>query len=163
MQGDHLVVHAGLLPQWSASDALELAAEVETALRGPHYIDFLRQMYGNGPARWDESLRGPDRLRCIVNALTRVRYCLPDGTMVFDKGENKVSQSPGALPWFDVPGRKTENVTVVFGHWSQMGLVMRPNLIGLDTGCVWGGKLTAVNLQDRSVIQVNCPQYQRPG
>ncbi len=161
---DHLFVHAGVLPQWTAQQAVELAGEVERVLRGPDWVDFLRQMYGNEPARWDDSLQGVDRLRCIVNALTRMRFCLPDGTMDLISSKGGVeSAPPGHIPWFDIAGRKTEDVTVVFGHWSALGLTMRPNLIGLDTGCLWGGKLSAVCLEDRSVIQMDCPQYQQPG
>jgi bis(5'-nucleosyl)-tetraphosphatase (symmetrical) len=159
----HLLVHAGVLPQWTAQKTLALAHEVEAVLRGPDWVDFLRQMYGNMPDTWDDALQGFDRLRCIVNALTRIRFCTADGRMqlVATKGVEK--PLPGYMPWFDVPGRGTEDVTVVFGHWSTLGLTMRPNLIGLDTGCLWGGKLSAVCLEDRSVIQVDCPQYQRPG
>jgi len=159
----HLLVHAGVLPQWTAQQTLELAAEVEHALRGPDWVGFLRIMYGNEPAAWNDALQGAERLRCIVNALTRIRFCTPDGTMDFS---TKESDGPGAaalLPWFEAPGRKTEDVTVVFGHWSALGLVLRPKLIGLDTGCVWGGKLTAVRLGDRKLVQVACPQYRRPG
>ncbi len=156
----HLVVHAGVLPQWTAQQTLALAHEVETVLRGPSWVDFLREMYGNAPAKWDDALQGADRLRCIVNALTRLRFCMPDGTMDFSKPEGAPANH---LPWFDVAGRKTKDVTVVFGHWSTLGLSLRPNLIGLDTGCVWGGKLSAVCLEDRTLVQVECPQYQRPG
>jgi bis(5'-nucleosyl)-tetraphosphatase (symmetrical) len=159
----HLFVHAGVVPQWTAEQTLDLAHEVETALRGPNWIDFLREMYGNSPAKWDDALSGIDRLRCIVNALTRIRFCSLDGTMEFTSKEGMGSTLPGYMPWFDVPDRKTENVTVVFGHWSTLGLVTRPNLIGLDTGCVWGGKLSAINLENRQLIQVDCPQYQQPG
>jgi bis(5'-nucleosyl)-tetraphosphatase (symmetrical) len=158
----HLFVHAGVLPQWTAEKTLELAHEVEVVLRGPNWLDFLRQMYGNMPANWDDGLKGTDRLRCIVNALTRIRFCSVDGTMEFTSKES-ASPMPGYVPWFDVPDRKTEDVTVVFGHWSTLGLFMRPNLISLDTGCVWGGKLTAVRIEDRAVFQVDCPQYQKPG
>ncbi|HEY8607313.1 MAG TPA: symmetrical bis(5'-nucleosyl)-tetraphosphatase [Noviherbaspirillum sp.] len=158
----HLMVHAGVLPQWDAGRTMALASEVETALRGPGWVDFLRTMYGNAPARWDDSLQGPDRLRCIVNALTRIRFCAPDGTMdLASKGATP--DLPGYLPWFEVPGRRTQDVTVVFGHWSTLGLMMRENVISLDTGCLWGGKLSACRLQDRSVVQVDCPQFQRPG
>ncbi|HVL74763.1 MAG TPA: symmetrical bis(5'-nucleosyl)-tetraphosphatase [Noviherbaspirillum sp.] len=158
----HLVVHAGVLPQWTAAQTLALAQEVESVLRGPDWVEFLKRMYGNTPARWSDDLEGADRLRCIVNALTRLRFCSADGTMeLTSKGVE--TEMPGYMPWFDVPGRKTEAVTVVFGHWSTLGLVLRPNLISLDTGCLWGGKLTAVRLSDRHVVQVNCPQYQAPG
>ena len=162
-ENGHLLVHAGVLPQWTASQTLELAHEVEAVLQGPNWVEFLRQMYGNTPAKWDDSLVGADRLRCIVNALTRIRFCTADGAMELTASKGVETELPGYMPWFDVPGRKTEDVTVVFGHWSTLGLILRPNLISLDTGCLWGGKLSAVCLDDRSVIQVNCPQYQRPG
>jgi bis(5'-nucleosyl)-tetraphosphatase (symmetrical) len=161
-ESGHLYVHAGVLPQWTPDQTLELAHEVEAALRGPDWISFLREMYGNAPARWEDSLTGADRLRCIVNALTRLRFCSPDGTMEFTSKEGAPTV-PGYVPWFDVPGRKTEDITVVCGHWSTLGLVMRPNLICLDTGCVWGGKLTAVRIEDRAVFQVDCPQHKQPG
>ena len=158
---EHLIVHAGVLPAWSAEQALALAGEVEAMLRGPDWIDFLRHMYGNEPARWDERLTGHERLRCIVNALTRMRLCTADGSMLFDSPDSSPSDNPG-LPWFDVPGRRTADVTVVYGHWSARGLEMRPDRIGLDSGCIWGGQLSAVRLSDRAVFQVACPQYQTP-
>ncbi|HEX2530538.1 MAG TPA: symmetrical bis(5'-nucleosyl)-tetraphosphatase [Burkholderiaceae bacterium] len=160
---NHLIVHAGVLPQWSAQQTLELAREVERVLRGPGWIDFLCEMYGNAPARWSDTLGGSDRLRCIINALTRIRFCSADGTMEFSSTQGPSAAPPGYLPWFDAPGRKTVEVPLVFGHWSTLGLTIRPNLIGLDTGCVWGGKLTAVRLEDRAIFQVDCPQYQKPG
>lgn len=160
----HLLVHAGVAPQWSAAQAVALAHEVETVLRGEGWIGFLGQMYGNQPNRWDDALGGVARLRCIVNALTRMRLCHPDGTMDFTHKENEAGpEGSGLLPWFDLPDRKTADVTVVFGHWSALGLVLRPNLVGLDSGCVWGGKLTAVCLDDRSLLQVDCPEYKRHG
>jgi bis(5'-nucleosyl)-tetraphosphatase (symmetrical) len=156
----HLLVHAGVPPQWSAEQTIELAAEVEAVLRGDGWADFLAQMYGNEPDRWDDSLTGIERLRCIVNALTRMRLCWPDGRMDFlHKESDKGPEGSSLLPWFDVPGRRTAGVTVVFGHWSALGLVLRPNLVGLDSGCVWGGKLTAVCLDDRTLLQVDCPEY----
>jgi len=160
---DHLFLHAGVLPQWSAAKTVALAQEVEAVLRGPHWVGFLREMYGNQPLRWDDALHGNERLRCIVNALTRLRFCTEDGTMELAAKESTGISMPGYLPWFDVPQRQTQDVTVVYGHWSTLGLVLRPNLIGLDTGCVWGGKLTAVRLADRQLFQVSCPQAQRPG
>jgi bis(5'-nucleosyl)-tetraphosphatase (symmetrical) len=158
----HLVVHAGVLPQWTAQRTMELASEVEQVLRSVDWLDFLQHMYGNTPTRWDETLEGVDRLRCIVNALTRIRFCSADGSMdLISKGDT--SDVPGMLRWFDVPGRRSQDVTVVFGHWSTLGLIRRPDIISVDTGCLWGGRLSAVNLSDRSLIQVDCPQYQRPG
>lgn len=157
----HLLVHAGVAPQWDAAQTMALADEVEAVLRGDGWIDFLREMYGNEPNRWDDSLTGMARLRCIVNALTRMRLCEPDGSMDFKHKESENGpEGSGLIPWFDLPERKTANVTVVFGHWSALGLVLRPNLVGLDSGCVWGGKLTAVCLDNRALLQVDCPEYQ---
>ena len=164
MDQGHLLIHAGLLPQWSAQQALALAGEVQAALRGPGWIEFLGQMYGNQPDRWDESLTGVARLRCIVNALTRMRLCDAEGVMDFKQKES--AQGPagsGLMPWFDVPGRRSAATPVVFGHWSAMGLLLRADVIGLDSGCVWGGKLTAVCLDNRSLLEVDCPEYRKPG
>jgi bis(5'-nucleosyl)-tetraphosphatase (symmetrical) len=164
---NHLLVHAGVLPQWSVEQTLQLAGEVEQQLRSPHWVEFLRHMYGNQPAKWQDDLQGPERARAIINGLTRLRFCNADGEMDFETKEGAGSAPAGFMPWFEVPVRKTEGVTVVFGHWSTLGLVLRENLIALDTGCVWGGKLTAVRLADqaeqRAVLQVACPQYCAPG
>lgn len=159
----HLLVHAGVLPAWTAEQTLALAGEVQAALRGPDWRQFLAQMYGNEPAAWDDGLEGADRLRVIVNALTRLRFCTAEGTMEFETKEGAGHAPEGYLPWFDVPGRATASVTVVFGHWSTLGLLQRPGLVALDTGCVWGGQLTAVRLEDHKVVQVRCPQYRVPG
>lgn len=159
---DHLIVHAGVLPQWTTERTLALAQEVELVLQGPQWIDFLKEMYGNQPAQWNDALTGFDRLRCIVNALTRLRFCSEDGVMdLACKGE--VSDKEGFLRWFDVSARQSKDATIVFGHWSTLGLMLRENLISLDTGCLWGGKLTAVRLEDREIIQVDCPQFKIPG
>jgi bis(5'-nucleosyl)-tetraphosphatase (symmetrical) len=158
----HLLVHAGVFPQWTAEQAIALAAEVEAVLRGPDWVAFLGQMYGNQPDRWDDGLQGIARLRCIVNAFTRMRFCTPEGVMEF--GQKESGDAPagsGLLPWFDLPGRRTAGVTVVFGHWSSLGLLLRANVVGLDSGCVWGGQLSAVCLDDRSLLQVDCPEYKR--
>ncbi|WP_299532977.1 symmetrical bis(5'-nucleosyl)-tetraphosphatase [uncultured Herbaspirillum sp.] len=162
-QQGHLIVHAGVLPQWDLHKALALANEVETMLRSDQWMVFLRHMYGNQPERWSDELVGHDRLRCIINAFTRLRFCQADGTMDFSVKEGAAAAPDGLMPWFEVPGRRTEDVTVVFGHWSTLGLLMRPNLIALDTGCVWGGQLSAVRLEDRALFQVPCPQARRPG
>ncbi len=162
-QDGHLCVHAGVLPQWTMQQTLYLSREVEAALQGAEWVEFLKTMYGNTPAQWNDALQGADRLRVIVNALTRVRFCHPDASMDFKTAEGLDSAPAGLVPWFDLPDRKTAGTPVVFGHWSTLGLMLRTDLIGLDTGCVWGGKLTAVNLQDRSVLQVDCPQHKRPG
>ncbi len=158
--GRHLMIHAGVFPQWSAEQTVALAAEVEAVLRGPGWMDFLGQMYGNQPNRWDDSLAGTERLRCIVNALTRMRFCTPDGAMDFGQKEADAVKGAGLLPWFDLPGRRTRaEVTVVFGHWSALGLLLREDVLGLDSGCVWGGKLSAVCLDDGALLQVDCPEY----
>ncbi|MFL9879132.1 symmetrical bis(5'-nucleosyl)-tetraphosphatase [Herbaspirillum rhizosphaerae] len=159
----HLLFHAGVLPEWDAEKVMSLAHEVETKLRGPDWVDFLRHMYGNEPAIWSDDLEGYDRLRCIINTLTRIRFCRPDGGIDFKIKEGAGAAPEGYVPWFDMPGRKTADVTCVFGHWSALGLTLRPNLMGLDTGCVWGGKLTAVRLEDRALFQVDCPQAQKHG
>ena len=163
LEDGHLVVHAGVLPQWSAEQTVALAHEVECVIRGPDWVDFLREMYGNTPSKWNDALSGVERLRCIINALTRLRFCTPDGTMDFDTKEGADAALPGYFPWFDVPERQTQNLPIVFGHWSALGLLLRPHIIGLDTGCVWGGKLTAIRLEDRALLQVDCPQCRKPG
>ena len=156
LQDGHLLVHAGVLPQWSAERAVELAAEVQHELASPRWVDFLRTMYGNEPAHWDERLRGADRLRMIVNALTRLRFCTPDGTMDFTVKAGVDAAPAGHVPWFEVPARASADTTIVFGHWSHLGLIDRPKLIALDTGCVWGGALTAMRLADRAVFSTRC-------
>ncbi len=164
MEKGHLLVHAGVAPQWSAERTIALAHEVESALRGPAWKDFLAQMYGNEPARWDDSLHGMARLRCIVNALTRMRLCEPDGTMDFKEKESAAAPAGSTLmPWFELPARHSAGTPVVFGHWSALGLLLRDDVIALDSGCVWGGHLSAVCLDDRSLLQVDCPEYKRPG
>ncbi|MFT5588430.1 MAG: bis(5'-nucleosyl)-tetraphosphatase (symmetrical) [Bradyrhizobium sp.] len=155
----HLLVHAGVPAQWTVEQTLALAGEVETVLRGPDWVAFLREMYGNAPARWDDALTGSERLRCIVNGLTRMRLCTADGSMVLKNPEESAQL---LVPWFDVPGRLSAAVTVVYGHWSARGLTLRPDLIGLDSGCLWGGQLSAVRLSDRKLVQVSCPQFQVP-
>jgi bis(5'-nucleosyl)-tetraphosphatase (symmetrical) len=161
---DHLLVHAGLLPQWSVQQALALSDEVSRMLSGDGWIDFLRSMYGNEPASWSDELRGADRLRCIINAMTRLRFCTADGVMDFKMKESgSAPAGSNLMPWFEVPGRHSAGGTVVFGHWSALGLRLLPDLIALDSGCVWGGKLSAVCLQDRTLIQVDCPTFQQAG
>lgn len=161
-----LMVHAGVLPQWSAADTLARAGELENVLRGPGWLEFLKQMYGNEPTRWDDALQGLPRLRVIVNALTRLRFCTADGTMEFETKEGADGAPPGFMPWFDVPGRRTSDDVVAFGHWSSLGWLDRHDVIALDSGCVWGGCLSALRLQPQGpheLLQVRCPQTQVPG
>jgi len=156
MVAGYALVHAGLLPQWDVATAKALAGEVETELRGPRHKEFLAQLYGSRPDRWNDKLRGTDRLRVIVNAMTRLRFCTPEGVMEFHTKGETAEAPPGYLPWFEVPGRKSADHTLVCGHWSALGLRMAPNLLALDSGCVWGGKLSAVRLEDRRLYQVPC-------
>jgi bis(5'-nucleosyl)-tetraphosphatase (symmetrical) len=162
-----LLVHGGVLPQWDVHDTLRLAAEVEAVLRGPELGDFLAQMYGNEPAAWHGDLHGAERLRVIVNALTRLRFCTPQGAMYLKAGGSIDDAPPGTVPWFDVPGRRSAGTPIAFGHWSQLGLLLREDLIALDTGCVWGGCLSALRYdpvtRSREVVQVDCEQAQVPG
>ena len=161
-EGNLLMVHAGVLPGWTLDDTMQLAAEAEAVLQGPDYRDFFAQMYGNVPVAWEAGLKGIERLRVIVNAFTRLRYCSIDGEMEFDHKCAPGLQPSGWLPWFQVPGRKTAAATIFIGHWSTLGLINRSDLVALDTGCLWGNKLTAVRLEDRQAFSVPCPQMQRP-
>ena len=150
------LVHAGLLPQWTVPQACSLAREVEVALQMPNYREFLERMYGNRPHQWSDDLRGMDRLRVITNAMTRLRLCTVEGVMEFThKGEPK-DLPQGFLPWYDVPGRQSRADKIVFGHWSALGLRLDSNVLALDTGCLWGGQLTAVRLEDQALFQVPC-------
>ena len=161
-----LMVHGGVLPSWDVAQTLALAQEVEAVLRGPVLAEFLPRMYGNLPARWDDGLQGADRLRVVVNALTRLRFCTPEGVMDLKASGGLAAAPPGYLPWFEVPGRRTAGTCVAFGHWSTLGLLVRPDVISLDTGCVWGGCLTALRLDAagaHEVIQEKCEQAQAPG
>jgi bis(5'-nucleosyl)-tetraphosphatase (symmetrical) len=158
-----LTVHAGVVPQWSAAQTLACAAEIEALLRSPDIATFLPVMYGNEPRRWDAALEGPDRWRFIINTLTRLRLCSADGEL--DLSKDNVPPLPGMRPWFEHPERLTRDTPMAFGHWSVLGLIDTPLLLSTDTGCVWGGSLTAVRVDDghREVIQVKCPQARKPG
>jgi bis(5'-nucleosyl)-tetraphosphatase (symmetrical) len=158
-----LFVHAGVLPTWSVEQTLALAAEVQARLRAPDYRDFLATMYGNQPERWDDALAGADRARCVINALTRLRFVAADGTMDLKTKEGAGAAPPGFVPWFDHPSRATRGTPVVFGHWSTLGLMLRDDALCLDTGCVWGGALTALSWPARRLLQVRCPPYRQPG
>ena len=164
-----LMIHAGLPPQWTRADALRLASEVETALRGPDHATFLRQMYGDEPDIWRESLDGYERLRFITNCLTRLRYCRPDGQLVLSE---KLSPAQTArhgeeplIPWFALAGRASAAQRILFGHWSTLGRVYWPEyrVWGLDTGCVWGGRLSALHLETWRLIQAPSDGHKKPG
>lgn len=159
-EGRYALVHAGLLPQWSVDKARALAAEVEATLRGADFRTFFARMYGGTPDRWDETLSGVERLRVIVNAMTRLRFCTPEGAMDFHV---KNEQAPaGYLPWFAARAPR-EEPALVCGHWSALGLKLTERFALLDSGCVWGGALTALRLEDRWLVQVPCPGYQPIG
>jgi bis(5'-nucleosyl)-tetraphosphatase (symmetrical) len=163
LEDGYLMVHAGVLPAWTPEQTMQRAAEAEAVLQAPDYREFLARMYGNAPASWEDGLSGVERVRVIVNAMTRLRYCSAAGEMEFHHKGAPGTQPAPWLPWFEVPGRKTASVALVIGHWSTLGLVNRPDLIALDTGCLWGGTLTAVRLEDRQVFAVACPQTKAPG
>ena len=159
VSGDYVMVHAGLLPSWSVIQAANLAQEAESFLHNKDHEEFRKfcsHMYGNQPDQWSACLEGYERIRVIINAMTRMRICTYDGRMNFTfKG--RVEDIPiDYLPWFDVPGRASKEATVICGHWSALSLQVKSNLIALDTGCVWGGSLTAIRLEDRRVFQVPC-------
>jgi len=165
LEAGWLCVHAGVVPQWDTAQTLALAAEVSALLSGPELRAFLQVMYGNEPNRWSDTLAGSERQRFVVNALTRIRFCTDDGTLDFKTKEGAGGAPPGHRPWFDVPDRRTRGQPIAFGHWSMLGLIESAELLAIDTGCVWGGALTAVRVDGgrREVIQVRCPQAQRPG
>jgi bis(5'-nucleosyl)-tetraphosphatase (symmetrical) len=162
-----LMVHAGVLPQWDVDDTLARAHELEAVLRGADWTGFLREMYGNEPALWSDALRGAARVRVIVNTFTRLRFCTAQGVMEFDTKDSAGAAPPGFMPWFDVPGRRTEGVPIAFGHWSTLGTVHRKDLEALDTGCVWGGCLTAARITgvpgQVERLSVPCAQARKPG
>ena len=161
-EGEYLMVHAGLLPAWSATRARELASEVEEGLRGKRHRQVLAELHSGPPHAWRDDLRGPDRLRAIANAMVRLRFCTADGQMDLRAKGGPVEAPPGFMPWFEVPGRQTRNVPIVCGHWSVLGLRITRNLLAIDTGCVWGASLTAVRLEDRRVYQRACPGAAEP-
>jgi len=156
-EGDWVLVHAGLPPQWTVEDALQIAGEAAQTIasaRGDRF--FTEHMYGDEPDRWTPSLRGWDRLRFVINCCTRLRVCTPEGRVDLDYKGPAGEAPDGLLPWFTVPGRRSTASTTLFGHWSTLGRVHWPEhrVYGLDTGCVWGRKLTALRLDDRKLIAV---------
>ena len=159
VEGAYAMVHAGLLPQWSIDKAAALGKEVAAALAARDYPEFLKNMYGDQPDRWTDALRGWDRLRVIVNAMTRMRFCNRDGRI--DLAGKGTEPRKGYLRWYQA--RPREDRTLLFGHWSQLGLVVEPHVLGLDTGCVWGGALSALRLEDRTLFRIPCRGYQFPG
>lgn len=161
-QGDWLMVHAGLMPEWTPEHALELAGELEKVLRGPGFRTFLAEMYGNQPRKWKNRHEGQDRLRMIANVLTRLRFLEKDGGLDFEQKGAPAGAPKALIPWFDAPKRKNRNVRILFGHWSTLGLLVRDDVIALDTGCLWGGELSAFRLEDGRLFQVRCQARRQP-
>ena len=167
------MVHAGLPPQWGLAQAQQVAAEVEVVLQGENYREFLANMYGDEPDTWNENLAGWERLRFITNCFTRLRYCNADGQLCLQSRGEPGTQLPGFLPWYEIPERKSKDLRIVFGHWSTLGLYresfgQRGGVFALDTGCLWGGLLTAMRLDGplsdgREIYSYNCPGHKRPG
>lgn len=152
--------HAGLPPQWDLKMTKALASEAEEVLRGNKFDGFLKQMYGNMPDKWSNSLKGWDRIRFIVNCFTRLRYCDAKGRLALEEKGPPGSQSGAFTPWFQVPTRKTINTTLIFGHWSTLGFMDDYNCFGIDTGCLWGGGLTALRISGKTKkISINCPKH----
>jgi bis(5'-nucleosyl)-tetraphosphatase (symmetrical) len=159
----YLMVHAGVLPQWSCEDTVRLAGEVEAELHAPGWTKLCEHMYGNQPDHWDQHLTGMDRYRLIINVLTRLRFCTAGGTLDLKTKEGAGAAPAGFFPWFKAPGRRTAGITVINGHWSTLGLLVSEHHLSLDTGCVWGGRLTAARLEDRHIVSVPCATHLAPG
>jgi bis(5'-nucleosyl)-tetraphosphatase (symmetrical) len=165
VEGEFGLVHAGLLPQWSMAQAQALSDEAHAALVSPDYRDFLAHMWGSEPVAWRDDLAGWDRLRVVVNSMTRMRFCRPDGSMELRApgAKGPPERGPaGCVPWFNAPGRASADHTIVCGHWSALGYVQTENLLALDSGCLWGGSLTAVRLEDRKAFQLSCRRQVEP-
>ncbi len=161
---DIAMLHAGLPPQWDILQAQRHAAEVESVLRGTQWKRFFSHMYGDQPDCWSENLHGWKRLRFITNCFTRARYCSTAGKMDFRAKGKPGTQPAGLLPWFQVPGRKSQAQRILFGHWSTLGLWQSDNICAVDTGCLWGGSLTAVQLDnDLETTSIPCPAQRTPG
>lgn len=151
------MVHAGIPPQWSLDDALGRASEVETVLQSNSPELLLENMYGNSPARWSDELQGAERLRVITNYFTRMRFCSAQGELELETKESADAAPIGFAPWFSLSGRKMRNHKIIFGHWAALeGQANTKNIYALDTGCVWGGELTALRLEDEVLFSCNC-------
>lgn len=161
-----LMVHAGVLPQWDVEETLAYAREIEEGLRGDGWRAFVARLFGGDDVAWHANLRGDARLRVITSALTRLRFCRADGVMEWKANGGIDSAPPGFMPWFEVPGRRTAHVNVIFGHWAALGLIRRERLYGLDSGCVWGNALSAIRLAPdaaaRELFQVPCAKRPAP-
>ena len=158
------LVHAGLPPQWDLALAQSCANDAEKVLRSESYTHFLKRMYGNKPDRWDSKLSGHDRTRFILNSFTRIRYCTADGRLDLESYGPPGSQPTGYRPWFELEERKSRDLSILFGHWSTSVNLGIPGIYPLDTGCLWGGKLTALKLGEKPVyMSISCPGQRIPG
>ena len=155
--GTYTMVHAGLAPQWSIAQAAELADELSNVIKGKRMLDFLKGMYGDTPTQWSDDLKGIERWRTITNFFTRLRFCTAAGELDLKSKEGPDTAPPGFIPWFDVPGRKSAGSDLIVGHWATlMGKTNRADVIALDTGCVWGNRLTLFNLDERALVSCEC-------
>jgi bis(5'-nucleosyl)-tetraphosphatase (symmetrical) len=154
---DYAMVHAGLAPQWSLADAQRCSDEVSAVLQSAQLPEFLYGMYGDTPDNWRDDLQGIERLRVITNYFTRLRFCSKCGELDLQNKEDADSAAPGFMPWFAVPGRKSAGANIIFGHWATLlGRAERSDVFALDTGCVWGNKLTLLNLESQALTQCEC-------
>ncbi len=155
--GAYTMVHAGLAPQWSISQAGKLSDELSQVITGKRLLDFLQGMYGDTPNRWSDDLKGIERWRTITNFFTRLRFCTAAGELDLKSKEGPGTAPPGFMPWFDVPGRKSAGSTLIVGHWATLlGKTNRDDVIALDTGCVWGNRLTLFNLDEQALLSCEC-------
>ncbi len=160
---DFCMMHAGLPPQWDFAMAKKMAAKVESELRGNQYIKFLKGMYGNLPDRWSNKLKAQEQLRFTVNCLTRMRFCDASGRLDFKYSGKPGSQPKHLIPWFDLPNRRNSHLKIIFGHWSALGYHQSNNCYAIDTGCLWGGQLTALNLDiHMQKTSIDCEGYRVP-
>lgn len=161
---DFCLIHAGLPPQWDFKQAQQMARLAEQALRAPDYRIFLSQMYGNQPDIWSPGLTGVARLRFTINCFTRLRYCDSQGRLDFDHNGPPGTQPKHLMPWFEAPNRKNSELRIICGHWSSLGYFEGSNCYAIDTGCLWGGQLTALKLGDPvRRISIDCPGVKKPG
>lgn len=158
VENGYSLLHAGLPPQWDLTTTQQCAREVENVLRRDNYKQFIDHMYGNDPIHWSETLQGHDRLRFIVNCFTRLRYCTDDGHLALAAKGAPGSQPHGTRPWFEIENRKSRGMKIIFGHWSTLPLTVNDSIVALDSGCLWGGQLTAFRLDDGQLFQVQCNQ-----
>lgn len=158
-EGEMALVHGGIDPSWSLDDAANLAREAEEALSGPKFREALAALYRGKPLRWDPNLCGIERSQALLHIFTRIRVCRPDGELDFDFKGPPEEAPAGYLPWFQIPGRRSCEATLVFGHWAALGLRLMPGVLALDSGCVWGRELSALRLEDRSLFQQPCVDF----